>query len=268
VSASEDLRKKLKLERQIEPKLLAYQAKIDKQFRSSFAGLGIIPPTEPFDAELAAILQGHYRATQRAFAGSIIDELPPKAAASSDEKAAIAAALALYFAKQARRQAEGINRTTDGDMQTAARMARESQSPEGPHLSQIEIALIASGLLGRALAARARSAAITETQGAAEATKATEAEVMLGLNPTIAGGDPKGREAAKTWRSVGDNRVRQDHLDADGQTVPVSEPFIVGGESLMYPGDSSLGASAAQIVNCRCGVEYDTAEIARSREEA
>jgi hypothetical protein len=48
---------------------------------------------------------------------------------------------------------------------------------------------------------------------------------------------------------------RQDHMDADGQSVPQSEPFIVGGEEMMEPGDDS--ASADQIVNCACSIFFE-----------
>jgi hypothetical protein len=53
---------------------------------------------------------------------------------------------------------------------------------------------------------------------------------------------------------------RQDHMDADGQSVPQSEPFIVGGEEMMEPGDDS--ASADQIVNCACTMFFERPEEA------
>lgn len=43
-----------------------------------------------------------------------------------------------------------------------------------------------------------------------------------------------------------------DHVAADGQVRAVDEPFLVSGESLMYPGDASMGASPGNYVNCRC----------------
>lgn len=56
----------------------------------------------------------------------------------------------------------------------------------------------------------------------------------------------------KTWVTMGDSRVRIWHQQANFQTVPVGEPFIVHGESLMYPGDMSLGASLDNVSGCRC----------------
>ena len=60
----------------------------------------------------------------------------------------------------------------------------------------------------------------------------------------------------KRWKTFGDSRVRGTHRAAAGQTVPLDQPFIVGNSRLMFPCDSSLGASPAEIVNCRCTIEY------------
>ena len=54
----------------------------------------------------------------------------------------------------------------------------------------------------------------------------------------------------KEWVSVDDNRTREAHHHADGQVVPLDEPFIVDGEELMYPGD--INGSASNVINCRC----------------
>lgn len=54
----------------------------------------------------------------------------------------------------------------------------------------------------------------------------------------------------KRWDSKDDSRVRLAHEDADGQVRPVSQPFIVGGEALMAPGDPS--GSPSNVINCRC----------------
>lgn len=65
--------------------------------------------------------------------------------------------------------------------------------------------------------------------------------------------------AKKRWLTSRDARVRRptpsspfDHHAAEGQTVPVDQPFIVSGEALMFPGDSSRGASIGSLINCRC----------------
>jgi hypothetical protein len=60
----------------------------------------------------------------------------------------------------------------------------------------------------------------------------------------------------KTWFSMHDNKVRDTHIEADGQTVPADEPFTLGGGLLMYPTDQSLGVSYSEVVNCRCWAMY------------
>ncbi len=57
------------------------------------------------------------------------------------------------------------------------------------------------------------------------------------------------------WNTVGDDRVRQAHYEASGQTLPVEEPFYVGGERLRYPRDPA--GSAGNVVNCRCWETYE-----------
>jgi uncharacterized protein with gpF-like domain len=56
----------------------------------------------------------------------------------------------------------------------------------------------------------------------------------------------------KEWLSAIDERTRDAHVAANGQVVPVEEPFIVDGEELMCPGDSGAGVSAGNVINCRC----------------
>jgi len=64
-----------------------------------------------------------------------------------------------------------------------------------------------------------------------------------------------GVELRKYWLTAEDRRVRETHAQA-GETydqahaILEDEPYIVGGERLMYPLDPS--ASAAETVNCRC----------------
>lgn len=54
----------------------------------------------------------------------------------------------------------------------------------------------------------------------------------------------------KMWKANFDDKTRDPHAEADGQIVPIEEPFIVNGEEMMYPGDPA--GSAENVVNCRC----------------
>jgi len=58
----------------------------------------------------------------------------------------------------------------------------------------------------------------------------------------------------KSWLSMRDRAVRPDHVTADGQTVSLTDPFLVGGWPMDHPHD--LNAPAEQTANCRCTVRY------------
>lgn len=66
----------------------------------------------------------------------------------------------------------------------------------------------------------------------------------------------KAGKSMKRWRTILDGRERDWHNEANGLLVSIEEPFEVGGELLMYPLDTSLGATADNIANCRCIAEY------------
>jgi len=64
----------------------------------------------------------------------------------------------------------------------------------------------------------------------------------------------------KEWLSASDNRVRMWHQSANGQNRDLNDPYDVLGEKLMFPGDGSMGASAINLVQCRCCETYELPE--------
>ncbi|MDQ1018949.1 phage minor head protein [Streptomyces afghaniensis] len=69
----------------------------------------------------------------------------------------------------------------------------------------------------------------------------------LGAARDVTGPD---RPVVKQWISRRDDRVREDHADANGQIQLLDEPFTVGGVQMDAPHDPT--APASQCVNCRC----------------
>lgn len=63
-----------------------------------------------------------------------------------------------------------------------------------------------------------------------------------------------GLDVRKEWVAASDERTRSSHESADGQVVPMDQPFRVGGELLMFPGDPA--GSGGNIINCRCAVSH------------
>lgn len=90
---------------------------------------------------------------------------------------------------------------------------------------------------------RARVIARTESHGARNTVNAASVR-----RAASAFGSPSA--FARRWQAAEDERTRQTHRDADGQTVPLSEPFTVGRASLDFPGDPS--GPPEEVINCRC----------------
>lgn len=88
---------------------------------------------------------------------------------------------------------------------------------------------------------RAQVIAVTEVNGALNAGW---------FSGAVAQQTQLGQPLAKKWIATHDSHTRPEHKAADGQTVPLNNPFIVGDEPLMYPGDKS--GSPWNIINCRC----------------
>jgi len=63
---------------------------------------------------------------------------------------------------------------------------------------------------------------------------------------------------SKGWICSFLEHSREAHIQADANyrdnPIPLDEPFIVGGESMMEPLDDSLGATAGNIINCHCAM--------------
>lgn len=84
----------------------------------------------------------------------------------------------------------------------------------------------------------------------------SECEANLILNYRQYSKAVKAGKTKKKWIDVGDKRERKTHLEVGGTTLPIDEPFSVGDSLLQFPKDTSLGASADAVVNCRCSIQY------------
>lgn len=67
------------------------------------------------------------------------------------------------------------------------------------------------------------------------------------------------QDVTRHWDSAGDKRVRHSHAEMDKKYaikgVAIDEPFVSpSGAMMMFPGDTSLGASGEETIQCRCRV--------------
>lgn len=90
---------------------------------------------------------------------------------------------------------------------------------------------------------RARVIARTESHGARNTVNAASVR-------RVASAFGRAGAFRRRWQAAEDERTRETHRVADGQTVALSEPFTVGGASLDFPGDPS--GPPGEIINCRC----------------
>ena len=60
----------------------------------------------------------------------------------------------------------------------------------------------------------------------------------------------------KEWIAFDGPRTRDTHRAASSEysnnPIPMNEPYSVGRSKMMFPSDTSLGAKAKEVVNCRC----------------
>lgn len=64
---------------------------------------------------------------------------------------------------------------------------------------------------------------------------------------------------SKIWIATRDARTREDHLNADNQSVALDDMFDIGGERMDHPGDPS--GSAENVINCRCAVAFKVKKL-------
>lgn len=87
-----------------------------------------------------------------------------------------------------------------------------------------------------------------------QARRIAQTETMIGL---AGAGDIAARSLdipfRKQWAISGLNNTRETHAVMDGVIVDQDEPFVLPeGDMMMFPHDSSMGASAGEIINCAC----------------
>ncbi|MBO29090.1 MAG: head morphogenesis protein [Rhodobacteraceae bacterium] len=75
-----------------------------------------------------------------------------------------------------------------------------------------------------------------------------------GLRQAIAKGQLQADQVTVEWDASADKFTRLSHRAMDGERRPYGQPFVspITGAMLRYPGDTGLGAPAAEVINCRC----------------
>lgn len=250
--AREEFNLKLRLEASLRRKLHSIHIRMVRSFVRSIAQTGQIPDfQQEFGEELLEVMEAHWTRVGEAFTRRIDRQIK-----------VISIVIAEHYKV---RTVESVRQITDAGHRRAAtaldvarREARDALLIGEPALAELEIATNAGGIFSRQLQGTETRLVMFNTQEPAESAKLTQVEILSGEPPQIAGGSAAESKMTKEWVNLGDSRVRTgrfDHLHAE-QEVRANEPFIVSGQKLRYPGDTSLGASTGNVANCRCSAIY------------
>lgn len=266
--ARRNLTLKLALEKTFSRELVSYFNEIRKDVVSFYTATGLLINADIYQSKTEMLLERHYKRVIRNF----IDEgkysyrksLEAKGIEykqeqkEEDEKIkATSVLIALAFVETViQRRALQLIETTSDNIKDAAKRASEKANEFGTKVSDE----FDNGL-NRAFKGRQAMIALTETQFMAERSKNIEAAVISrggdvdpsSINDGVVAGNP---DVKKEWAAILDDRTRGGHAMADGQTQNMNDPYIVNGEYLMYPSDTSMGASLGNIINCRCSSLY------------
>lgn len=275
--AARDLAEKMKLERRLISELKEFYTVMANDLRAFFSQTGNVPRADIYADDLRGILTRHYRRTALAFSGNITDFLQnvDEDEEIAQELIAIAALAGItlqelvgqldntvqiqqqsFITANVSEDVRNITRTNQKDLDSSVALATATLlSTLERQPSRNEIAVAASRDFKKTTFTRSETIAVTVTQKASEGTKEIEREVFfdrrndlgsraqLGLQPL---------EEVVIWMTIGDERVRESHIVADGQERGEIEPgvFLVQDERLKFPGDP-IG-SPSNVINCRC----------------
>ncbi len=273
--ADVDFRKKVKLEQKLHRALRVLDREIAETFTKVLSESAQIIDMHSRALEpLKGILRQHYFDVETVFDSQLRKKLAKDVLITEIEEVTIRSALSTHFEAKAAEQANLILNTHQKNAIEAFAQGRQAAA-----LDEItdnrQIARISGNILDRKFVGREQGISVLETLHSAEASKATEFEVLSGSNTLSVRGEVPIVETHKIWTTMGDHRVRGaepgddfDHILADEQRVLGGEPFRVSGQLLNNPGDTSLGASIGNVARCRCATRFDIDEINEVRRAA
>jgi len=97
-----------------------------------------------------------------------------------------------------------------------------------------------------------------ETIARTEALNALRAGRHEGYEQLIQSGKVRADQVTVTWSATMDGRTRDSHQALNGQKIRFGQMFTspLTGARMEYPGDTTHGAPAEEIISCRCYAAY------------
>ncbi len=249
-------------ERSLSRDLIAFFALLSVDLFASIAATGLPININDYQQELAAILKKNYRKTGAFFSSHLsrlMKEVEPDSPEHEelikevqDERTKIEAAVLLllipFYNNQAREQAGFILRTTEKIIRDEQIKVLTEEALSEAVMSPAEIAKEIAKKVNKRNRNRVPGISADQVGDIAQLAKQVESEEIVKASRSAGIAlDPR-----KTWKTVGDSRVRKAHSRANGQMRGLNELYVVGGELLEYPKDRRHGASLKNTIQCRC----------------
>lgn len=257
--AKSDLKIKMAAEKTFMRELNSLFNRMMKDFLVQYSASSQIMNVDDYQNDWSALFKKHYDRVQNAFMGTVLKgvDLDEDIITKDEILTAVSQLLLEWRNETAPRQAEITNQTTSKDMYESVRRALDDSARDGLPMDRRSIGLLATAYLRRKTNPRKESIAVFQTQSAAESTKNIEA-LETGRQVRERRPDVFVAKDTKSWQDMGDKKVRPSHTEAtqNNQHILIDEPFRVGDSLMMYPTDTSLGASLREIMRCRCSAIY------------
>lgn len=250
--AGRDLAAKMRLEVGLARDMRGFFKDIRRDFQAIYTAGGINITARDFRPDLVAILRKHYRKVARKFGSQFrrqIDKAFQIDFTKQNEGEQADEAIRQLINQRANQQADFILRTTQSEYDAALAAAVGAALVAGTLQDRAGTARAVTSSLVARQTARADAIATTEVNAIAERSKQIEVRVIMDSGATV-DDVPLQNNTVKIWNAVLDERTRINHAAADGQIQELGNPFNVGGQFLMHPSDTSLGATVDNIINC------------------
>lgn len=253
-AADRDTKKKIAQEAIITAALLrGYFNPISKDAFSHYSDFGTFPNLQTHNDNLTEILNERYSDTAQKFIRQVRIALGTPENANElnsiiNDASGIQQAFDIFNSQRF------ISDTTGKDLNRTVEEIIIAAALAGIILTHKQVAKDAKKKFDDLSESRLPVISMTETQGAAEGAKYNETNILLKNNAVfpLANVVLSINRTRKRWVTMMDDRVRPAHVRAEGQTQKFTIPYVIGGELLKRPRDTSLGASPWNVINCRC----------------
>lgn len=258
--AAKDLAMKLRFEVSFRKDLRNFMNKLNDDFYKGYKDAGVVIAANQYRPALQKLLFEHMLKIGKSFSSKLRMQAAKSTTMFREYKAVdleVDRQVEAYAAFAASNQSALITTTNQDEMVRAvAKVQRQAINKQEMYTRQ-EAAKMASNYFKGWALNRVDLIAATETQNMAEKSKMIEASFISNTVYTkdYSWGErenPRGLKLFKRWVTVLDERTRLAHVVADGQKRDMEDPYEVGGDKLMFPGDYSLGAAPGNTINCRC----------------